>query len=130
MPIMRMQFSGEARKVAHKTIGGKSAVEIQLCKKNYAPAGQEATFTWLTITVWEPKEFQHFHDGGFVSGSGEFSVRSYTDKDGNKKQSNEVRCTSFDIETPRHVEATQMKDAPTRVPAKSNPADDTNSPPF
>ena len=135
MPNLRLQFSGEARKVEHKTIGGKSAVEIQLCKKNYAPAGQEASFTWVRITVWEPKEFQHFHEGGFVAGSGEFSTRSYVDKDGNKKQSTEVRCTSFDIETPRPAEGIANADRPVptnpapRRPAPA-PADDTNSPPF
>jgi single-stranded DNA-binding protein len=105
MPYLRLQFSGEARKVEHKTIGGKAAVEIQLCKKNYAKQGDEPSFTWIRVMVWEPKEFQTFREGGFVAGSGEFTVRSYTDKDGNKKQSAEVRCTSFDIETPRPQEA-------------------------
>jgi single-stranded DNA-binding protein len=105
MPNLRLQFSGEARKVEHKTIGGKAAVEIQLCKKNYAKQGDEPSFTWVRVMVWEPKEFQTFREGGFVAGSGEFTVRSYTDKDGNKKQSAEVRCTSFDIETPRPQEA-------------------------
>lgn len=123
MPNLRLQFSGEARKVEHKTIGGKSAVEIQLCKKNYAKQSEEPTFTWIKIVVWEPKEFQHFHEGGFVAGSGEFTMRSYVDKDGNKKQSAEVRCTSFDIETPRPA---ATKDAPPaakpgpRIPAKAN----------
>ncbi len=41
MPNLRLQFSGEARKVEHKTIGGKAAVEIQLCKKNYAKQGDD-----------------------------------------------------------------------------------------
>jgi single-stranded DNA-binding protein len=127
---MRLQFSGEARKVEHKTIGGKSAVEIQLCKKNYTPHGQEATFTWVRVTVFEPKEFQKFHDGGFVSGSGELSMRSYTDKDGNKKQSLEVRCTSFDVETPRGVEAQEAPAPAPRRPAPATPADDTSAPPF
>ena len=104
MPNLRLQFSGEARKVEHKTIGGKNAVEIQLCKKNYTPQGQEPSFTWIRVTVFEPKtEFQKFYEGGFVAGSGEFTLRSFTDKDGNKRQSAEVRCSSFDIETPRGV---------------------------
>ena len=105
MPNLRMQFSGEARKVEHKTIGGKAAVQIQICKKNYTKQGDEPAFTWVTIMVWEPKEFQQFSEGGFVAGSGEFTMRSYTDKDGNKRQSAEVRCTSFDVETPRPGEA-------------------------
>jgi len=130
MPIMRLQFSGEARKVEHKTIGGKSAVEIQLCKKNYAKQGDEPSFTWLRVTVWEPKEFQKFYEGGFVSGSGELSVRSYTDKEGGKKQSLEVRCTSFDVETPRGVESAEAPAPAPRRPAPATPADDTSAPPF
>ena len=129
MPIMRLQFSGEARKVEHKTIGGKSAVEIQLCKKNYTPQGQEATFTWVRVTVFEPKEFQKFHDGGFVSGSGELSMRSYTDKEGNKKQSLEVRCTSFDVETPRVVEAAEAP-APAPKPQRPSGGGSVDEPPF
>lgn len=129
MPLLRLSFSGEARKVEHKTIGGKPAVEIQLCKKNYTKQGDEPSFTWVRVTVWEPKEFQQFHEGGFVSGSGELSVRSYADKDGNKKQSIEVRCTSFDVETPRGVEAAPVAAPAPRRPAPS-PADDTSSPPF
>lgn len=136
MPNLRLQFSGEARKVEHKTIGGKSAVQIQLCKKNYAKQGDEPTFTWVTVMVWEPKEFQKFYEGGFVAGSGEFSIRSYVDKDGNKKQSAEVRCTSFDIETPRPSEGSEpvknLADLPIKTPRKPTPtlADDHNSPPF
>jgi single-stranded DNA-binding protein len=126
---MRLQFSGEARKVEHKTIGGKSAVEIQLCKKNYAKQGDEPSFTWLRVTVWEPKEFQKFYEGGFVSGSGELSVRSYTDKDGNKKQSLEVRCTSFDVETPRGVEA-QEAPAPAQKPQRPSGGGSVDEPPF
>ncbi len=119
MPNLRLQFSGEARKVELKTIGDKPAVQIQLCKKNYAKKGDEPTFTWITVLVWEPKEFQTFVEGGFVAGSGEFTMRSYTDKDGNKRQSAEVRCTSFDVETPRHADAPAMAPAPT--PRKPDP---------
>lgn len=133
MPIMRLQFSGEARKVEHKTIGGKSAVEIQLCKKNYTKQGEEPTYTWLRVTVWEPKEFQKFYDGGFVSGSGELSARSYTNKEGKEKQSLEVRCTSFDVETPRPTEGSDAV-APAPAPKPRIPSggghDSVDQPPF
>ncbi len=142
MPQLRLFFSGEARKVELKTIGDKPAVQIQLCKKNYAKKGDEPTFTWITVLVWEPKELQTFVEGGFVAGSGEFTMRSYTDKDGNKRQSAEVRCTSFDVETPRHADAPAMAPATKQAPvaregsrppmgrAANNQYDDTSSPPF
>ena len=136
MPNLRLQFSGEARKVEHKTIGGKAAVQISLCKKNYAAKDAEATFTWITVMVWEPKEWQTFHEGGFVAGSGEFTMRSYVDKDGAKRQSAEVRCTSFDIETPRPAEAGDeqtraQKPAPVARPTRpSGPTHDDQGPPF
>ncbi len=121
MPNLRLQFSGEIRKCEHKTLGGKPMVELQICKKNYTKQGDESTFTWVRVAVWEPKEFQCFYEGGFVAGSGEFSMRSFVDKDGNKKQSAEVRCTSFDIETPRAPEAA-VTQPPAPSPRPTRPA--------
>jgi hypothetical protein len=133
--MLRLQFSGEIRKCEHKTLGGKPMVELQICKKNYAKQGDEPSFTWIRVAVWEPKEFQHFHEGGFVAGSGEFSMRSFLNKDGVKQQSAEVRCGSFDVETPR---ITGVVNADRPVPTNPSPkprvpaaaADDHNSPPF
>ncbi len=77
MTSMRMNFSGDVRKPTTKDIGGKPAIEFQLMKKNYAPAGQEATFTWIRVTVFDCKPWQvkQCEEGKFVAGSGEFTLR-------------------------------------------------------
>ena len=129
----RIQFSGDIRKSETKNLGGKQMVEIQLCQKNYAKQGDEATFTWLRVAVWEPKDFQlpQLQAGCFIAGSGEFSLRSYVNKDGVKQQSAEVRCGSFDVSGPRQAAASAPAPAPSprpRVPAPAN--DDDGSPPF
>lgn len=107
MPQMRLSFSGEVRKPQPKTIGGKQCVEFQIMKKNYTKDGEEATFTWIRVTVFDAKPWQieQCQEGKFVAGSGEFTMRGYTDKDGNKRQSAEVRCNSFDLDGPRTGDA-------------------------
>lgn len=106
MPTMRLSFSGDVRKPQTKTIGGKQCVEFQLMRKNYAAQGSEATFTWIRVTVFDAKpwQFEQCQEGRFVAGSGEFTLRSY-EKDGQKRQSAEVRCNSFDLDGPRTGDA-------------------------
>lgn len=129
----RLHFAGEIRKSETKTLGGKQMVEVQLCQKNYAPKDQEPSFTWLRIAVWEPKDFTlaKLGVGMFIAGSGEFSLRSFMNKDGVKQQSAEVRCSNFDIDGPRQGEATAQA-APIAKPAPRVPAAaaDESGPPF
>ncbi len=119
MSLFTMMFSGDVRKPAVKDIGGKRAVEFQLMKKNYSPAGQEATFTWIRVTVFDAKDWQveQCQEGKFVSGYGEFTLRSYVNKEGAKVQSAEVRATSFQLDAPR----TDKGEAPVAAPVKSVP---------
>ena len=99
----RIQYAGHIRKSETKTFGDKTFVEVQLCAKNYAKSGEEPTFTWLRVSVVNPKDFQipQLKVGCFICGSGEFTLRSYTNKDGVKQQSAECRSSSFDIDGPR-----------------------------
>jgi len=103
MSLFLMHFSGDVRKPQVKEIGGKKAVEFQLMTKNYAAAGSEPTFSWIRVTVFDAKDWQidQCQEGKFVSGYGEFSLRSFVDKDGAKRQSAEVRSSSFQIDAPR-----------------------------
>lgn len=149
MSQFTMVYSGDVRKPQVKDIGGKKAVEFQLMRKNYAKdQAAEATFSWVRVTVFDVKDWQveQCQEGRFVSGHGEFTMRSFTDKDGNKRQSAEVRSTSFQLDAPRtedkgaighHAakpydsQANRAGDPPRapRRPAPS-PDDDPNSPPF
>ena len=99
MTIMRLFFTGEIKKAEHRMAGDKPIVEVSLCKK-FKEKDADDSFTWVRITLWQPAEFQvaKLVKGGFIAGSGEFKLRSYKDKDGNKAVSAEIRCTSFDVE--------------------------------
>jgi len=134
--ILKLQFAGTVNKVEIKQAGTKQLAEISLCKKNYAKEGTEATFTWIRISLWEPKDFQlaKLVKGAFVAGSGEFSLRSY-EKDGVKHQSAECRCGSFDIEVAEVVATPASLGAPTPAPRTTQPtsgggAKDDSEPPF
>jgi len=122
MSRFNMNFSGEIRKIEHKRAGEKNIAEIQICKKNYAPKETEATFTWLKITLWEPKEFQmdSLVQGSFVAGSGEFSLRSYNKSDGTRGTSCEVRCNSMDLDVSRPPAQAQAEAEPVK-PAMVKP---------
>lgn len=133
MTIFRMIFSGQIKKAEHRTAGGKSLVEVSICKKTSRPNEPDA-FTWLKVSIWEPADFQaaKLVKGAHISGSGEFKMRSY-EKDGAKGVSAEASCRSFDVEVvseggtePAHTEA---RPAPSRPAAPAaGPGDD--EPPF
>lgn len=101
MSNFRMSFSGDVRKPRTMDIGGKKAVEFQLMKKNYGKPDAPAAFTWVRVTLFDAKDWQiaQCEEGKFVAGSGEFTLRSY-EKDGEKRQSAEIRCSSFDLDGP------------------------------
>ena len=133
MSSFKLFFSGDVRKPAIKDISGKKAVEFQLMKKNYVKQGDEATFTWIRVTLFDAKDWQliQCQEGKFVSGCGDFSLRSFIDKEGIKKQSVEIRCNSFDLDAPRadvaNADAIPAKVAHRSVvPAK---VDNEDSPP-
>lgn len=124
MSNFRMSFSGDVRKPQVKEIGGKPCVEFQLMKKNYSKPDAEATFTWLRVTCFDVKPWQitQCQEGRFVAGTGEFTLRSY-EKDGQKRQSAEIRCSSFDLDGPRAEEQAPTVVAPAaRAPSKPAPA--------
>lgn len=137
MSGFRLQFSGEAKSVKSKNIGLKKALEFSLCSKNYSPAGTPDSWTWVTVTVMEPKDWlvDGIRDGVFVAGSGEFTLRSYSASTGEKRQNADVRCSGFDLNFARPPKAVPMAEADTvRVPPRSpGPAAGTpgeDEPPF
>lgn len=99
MSVFRMSFAAPITKVDHKEVGGKALVEASLCKKNRAKEGQGPTFSWLRVSIWSPPDWMaaKLVKGAMLAGTGEFTLRSY-EKDGQKRQSAEVNCQSFDVE--------------------------------
>lgn len=135
MSVFRIFFAGEIKKVEHRTAGDKQVMSLSVCKKNYAKQGEDATFTWLNVSVWGPLPdwlVNKAIKGGFIAGSGEFSMRSYTDKDGKKAVSAECRSTSFDVESAGTADVTPEA-APVKAPPKKPAAvavADEDEPPF
>lgn len=103
-------FSGHIRTVKAKTVGKEPAIEVSLCRKNRSKDGEEPKFTWLNVLVYKPAPWQidQLKEGKFISGSGEFTMRSYEDKNGAHRQAGEVWCSSFDIDGPKPEEAGAM----------------------
>lgn len=133
MPRFILSFSGIVKKPQVKQVGDKQVLEFQVCRKNYGKSDAEATFTWVRVSVFgpQPRQIEQAYDGAFITGSGEFTLRSY-EKDGVKRQSAEVRCTSFDIDSPKPEPVVVMDDPPPKpAPRKPSPvADDGSGPPF
>ena len=124
MSMLKIIFSGEIKKVEHRQAGADSIIEFQICRKNSGKKDDPATFTWLRVTLWKPAEWQasKLVIGAFVSGVGDFQLRSY---DGQKRQSAEVRCSSFDVEVggPEKADGEKWPERPAAAaPAQRAPA--------
>lgn len=116
MTIYRLAFAGIIKKAEHRTAGDKQIVEVSICKKNKTKEGEDDSYTWIRITVWQPPDFMapRLVKGSFIAGSGEMTTRSY-EKDGVKATAIEVRCQSFDVE----VETTSFTEG--AAPARTAP---------
>ncbi len=100
MSLLRLTFAGQIKKAECRRAGDRDIIEMSICRKNHGKKDDEPTFTWINVTVWEPPEWMRAKaiKGAFVAGCGEFSMRSYETKEGVKKSSADVRCSSFDVE--------------------------------
>ena len=123
MSRMHLSFSGEAKYVTVKDVGEKKVLEFQVAKRNYSKeklSKEDEQWTNLRVTFFGASQvdIDRVRDGVFVSGSGDFSVRSYVDKAGVKKHSNEVRVSAFGLDT-AYVGREQAEPAPVPRAQKS-----------
>jgi hypothetical protein len=136
MTTLKLQFSGHIKKVQVRQAGTKTVAEVQLCKKVPGKNGEPDAFTWVKATIWEPKDWQQSKllAGAYISGCGDFAMRSYTKTDGTKGVSAEVRCSSFDIDMPDErvpvASHSQEAVAPVAVKPVSNVHSDPDIAPF
>lgn len=96
---------------------GTSIVSMNVpCKAGF---GDKATTTWLRCSMFGPRFanlMPHLVKGSLVGVTGEFSAREYNDKEGQKRQSLEVRVSDITLLGGR-------KDAaPQAAPQRSAPA--------
>jgi len=131
--VIKLLFSGTMRKVEIRSLGPDPLLEFSICQKNYTKPGAEATFTWVRVTVFKPPQWlvDKAKNDAFCSGIGDFSLRSY-EKDGVKRQSAEVRVSSFDFSiADSGTPAPSVERAQTTAPRPATPVPDpSDEPPF
>ena len=142
MTTLSLSFTGQIKgEVRSRDSGGKKAVEVSICKKNRKlREADEDSFTWAKISIWSPPDWmtEKLVTGAFIGGTGELTLRSYVDKDGNKKSNMEINCQSFGVEvadtgapSERAARATASAPAPApRRPAPAGGMDVDSEPPF
>lgn len=133
MTILKNMFCGKIIKAEHKTAGEKQICEVSLCKKVSARGKDPEYFDWVRVTIWTPPEWAipRLVKGNYISGIGDMTMRPY-EKDGVKKYSLEVRCSSYDFEVEELAERTTdapVAAAPVRAAATRKPIAD-DEPPF
>ncbi len=138
MSLFKLMFAGQIKKVDMRAAGKDQIAELSICKKEKGRGdGAEDTYTWVRVTVWNPKDFQaaKMIKDNFAAGCGDFKLRSYEHND-EKKVSAEVRCSSYDIEISDGGAPSVSAPAPAPRPAQrpaapaAPPADDGDSCPF
>lgn len=139
MTTLKLQFSGHIKKVYMRQAGTKTVAEVQLCKKVPGKDEQPDSFTWIKVTLWDPKDWQasKLVAGGYITGCGDFTLRSYEKSDKTKGVSAEVRCSSFDIDMPDDRVAVAngsqqqtLEPEPVAKPVVSHAIDGKDEPPF
>jgi single-stranded DNA-binding protein len=129
-----MEFSGQVRKPEVRDMGDKKILSFGLMRKNYEKdKSAEPTWTHVRFMLFDakPVHIEWAKADNFIAGGGSFSMRSWVDKDGNKKQSADVRIDSFGMDA-AFVEREQGEAAPAQkaqrnvAPAKA----DDSEPPF
>ncbi len=129
MTTYRLHFCGKIMKSDSRMAGDKPIIELSICKKNTTKQGEEPTFSWIRVTIWQPPEWitSKAIKGAFISGSGEFSMRSY-EKDGVKHTNAEVRCGSYDCEIAGDDREQAQAPAPVAPKAHAKPVHRTAAP--
>lgn len=112
-----INFTGNLGSDAEQKIlaDGTSIVSMNVpCKSGF---GDKAITTWLRCTLFGNRGaslMPHLVKGTLVGITGEFSAREYTDKEGQKRQSLEVRVSDVSL-------LGSKKDAPAAAPRQAAP---------
>jgi len=115
-----INFTGNLGTDAEQKIlgDGTSIVSMNVpCKSGF---GDKAVTTWLRCTLFGNRGaslMPHLVKGTLVGITGEFSAREYTDKDGNKRQSLEVRVSDVSLLGGKK----EAQSAPSATPRKTAP---------
>jgi single-stranded DNA-binding protein len=97
---LTINFSGKIQKAEFRQAGEKSVCQVSVCEKKYnKDKNAEPEYDWIEASIWEPPEFMvaKLKKGNFITFSGSFSTRKYTDKAGVEKKNMECRCDTRNV---------------------------------
>lgn len=97
---LAITFAGKIQKAEFRQAGEKSVCEVSVCEKKYnKDKNAEPEYDWIQASIWEPPEFlvAKLKKGNFITFSGQFSTRKYTDKAGVEKKNMECRCDTRNV---------------------------------
>lgn len=131
--MIKVMFSGYIKTVGHRESEKGGVLSLSLCQKNRGSDkdGAEASFTWLNITVFKPSQFllDKAVKGSYITGVGDFKLRTFDAKDGTKKTSADVICSSFDLDLP-NLSQHEPQDRPMKDDNHKSAGGDDGGPPF
>lgn len=97
---LTINFSGKIQKAEFRQAGEKTVCEVSVCEKKYnKDKSAEPEYDWIQASIWDPPEFlaAKLKKGNFITFSGGFSTRKYTDKAGVEKKNMECRCDTRNV---------------------------------
>ena len=118
-------FTGNLGKDAETrfTAGGDAVVSFSVAVK--AGFGDKATTTWVNCTMWGKRGqavAEYLNKGALVGVNGEACLRPWKDKEGQEKQSLDVRVDNLTLLSPRNT-GDRPADPPQRKPEQQRDND-------
>jgi single-stranded DNA-binding protein len=138
---LTITYAGKIQKAEFRQVGEKSVCQVSVCEKKYnKDKNADPEYDWIEASIWDAPEFlaAKLKKGNFITFSGTFATRKYTDKAGVEKKNMECRCDTRNVTVvdagffgERQEQSAAPAPAPRRPAAPAGGgADPDDSPPF
>ncbi len=131
--IGRLGRDPELRTLANGDSSCSTSIAVSRKWKDKSTGEQKEQTTWVPLSLYgKTAELlgQYGKKGGQIRVNGEFSVRKYTDKDGNEKQITEIKVQDFQLLGSRDGNASAPAPAPAPAPKPAGGGIDDSDIPF
>lgn len=131
--IGRLGRDPEVRYLANGDASCNASIAVSRKWKDKSTGEQKEQTTWVPLSLYgKTAELlgQYGKKGGQIRVNGEFSVRKYTDKDGNEKQITEIKVQDFQLLGSRDGNASAPAPAPAPAPKPAGGGMDDSDIPF
>ena len=91
---LTITFAGKIQTAEFRQVGEKFVCDVSVCEKKYNKDKEaKPEFDWIRASIWDATEFlaNKLKKGNFITFTGEFATRKYTDKAGVEKVNMECR---------------------------------------